>query len=472
MKKIYIFLTLVSLIVPGTGLANAQGRRNSKSVKEIQARYDSLQRAFNELADDYAILRGSYDSLTVYDSDDSLQVELSDGEIVSDPLMRASLDSTYNVDSLLSIWYVQRNVNNMDREIMAMDSVQLTSNIPDSVYINRLAKMNSFIPLTYNSTVRNYIILYTERMPTKISEILGLSYYYMPIIEEIIDKYNMPKELRAVSVIESAMNPKAVSRAGAKGLWQFMYSTAKIYKLDITSFVDERYDPVKSTDAAMRYLRDSYAVFGDWMLAIASYNCGAGNVSKAIRRSGGSHDFWTIYQYLPRETRGYVPAFIGALYTLTYYREHGITPAVVDTPVHTDTFHVNKMVHFEQIAYYTGASVEQLRNVNPEYTQDIIPGSVEKPCILTLPYTYSMAYVDNEPDIPKYRDSVYLNPVKIKNIKQSGTTGNRIVHKVKRGETLGGLAGRYHTSVSQIKKWNNLKGSTIRIGQRLYIYNK
>lgn len=470
MKKKYILFTLFAFLVLGTGVADAQGKRNTKSVKEIQARYDSLQQAFNELADDYAILRESYDSLTVFDADDSLQVELSDGEIVSDPLIRASLDTSYNTDSLLSIWYSQRDVNNMDREIMAMDSIQFTSNIPDSVYISRLSKMNSFIPLSYNSTVRNYIILYTEKMPGKISEILGLSYYYMPIIEEIIDKYDMPKELRAVPVIESAMNAKAVSRAGAKGLWQFMYSTAKMYKLDINSFVDERCDPIKSTDAAMRYLRDSYAVFGDWMLAIASYNCGAGNVSKAIRRSGGSHDFWTIYPYLPRETRGYVPAFIGALYTLTYYREHGITPAIVDTPVHTDTFHVNKMVHFEQIAYYTGAPVEQIRNVNPQYTHDIIPGSFEKPCILTLPYTYSMAYVDKEPIIPLYRDSVYLNPVKVKNIKESGTTSNRIVHKVKRGETLGGLATRYHTTITNIKKWNHLKGSTIRIGQRLYIY--
>ncbi|MCI2082903.1 MAG: transglycosylase SLT domain-containing protein [Bacteroidales bacterium] len=468
MNKVIFLSASLLLICCSYPAADAQIFKHSSKntqIEEIKAKYDSLQQAFNELADDYAVLK---DSLSNLDNEDTLQVELSDGEIVNDPLLNAA-DSIVNVDSLLSIWYVQRNVNNIDREIMAMDSIQFISNVPDSVYISRLDRMNSFIPLPYNKIVRNFIILYTEKMPEKIPEILGLSNYYMPIIEGILDKYDMPKELEAVAIIESALNPKAVSRAGAKGLWQFMYSTAKMYGLNISSFIDERYDPVKSTDAAVRYLRDSYAVFGDWMLAIASYNCGAGNVSKAIRRSGGSHDFWTIYPYLPHETRGYVPAFIGALYALNYYPEHGITPAVVNLPVHTDTFHVSKMVHFDQISYYTGASAEQIRNLNPEYTHDIIPGSAGNPCILILPYTYSMAYVDNEAEIPKYRDSVYFNPVKMKSIRESGT-GSRIVHKVRRGETLGLLARRYHTTVSKIKKWNHLRGTTIRIGQRLYIY--
>ena len=235
-------------------------------------------------------------------------------------------------DSLLNLWYLHKKTFDHSEEEYNMDSVVFTSNVPDEVYIDRIKKMNSFITLPYNDIVRNYIILYSEKMPTKMSSILGLSKYYMPIFDEVFDRYNMPEELKAMAVIESALNPLAVSRAGAKGMWQFMYSTAKIYGLTINSFVDERLDPVKSAEAAARYLKDSYEIFGDWNLAIASYNCGAGNVNKAIRRSGGKRAFWDIWPYLPRETRGYVPAFVGALYTRTYYKEHGIRPDTVQMP--------------------------------------------------------------------------------------------------------------------------------------------
>ena len=221
-------------------------------------------------------------------------------------------------DSLLNMWYVQKKVSTDEVEEYNMDSVRFQSNVPDNVYLERLRKMNSFFTLPYNEIVKNYIILYSEKMPSKMSNILGLSEYYMPIFEEVLNKYDMPEELKAMAVIESALNPLAVSRAGAKGMWQFMYATAKSYGLHIDSFVDERLDPVKSAEAAAKYLQDAYHIFGDWNLAIASYNCGAGNVKKAIRRSGGSRAFWDIYPFLPRETRGYVPAFVGALYTMTY----------------------------------------------------------------------------------------------------------------------------------------------------------
>lgn len=223
-------------------------------------------------------------------------------------------------DSLLNIWYTHKMAAE-DEVDYDMDSVKFESNVPDSVYIERLKKMNSFISLPYNDIVKNYIILYSEKMPTKMSNILGLCQYYMPIFDEIFNRYDLPEELKAMAVIESAMNPLAVSRAGAKGMWQFMYSTAKMYGLHIDSFVDERMDPVKSAEAAAQYLQDSYEIFGDWNLAIASYNCGAGNVNKAIRRSGGKRAFWDIWPYLPRETRGYVPAFVGALYAMNFYKE-------------------------------------------------------------------------------------------------------------------------------------------------------
>ena len=176
------------------------------------------------------------------------------------------------------------------------------------------------------------------------AHMLGLCQYYMPIFDETFNKHDLPEELKAMAIIESAMNPLAVSRAGAKGMWQFMYATAKMYGLHIDSFVDERMDPFKAADAAARYLQDAYEIFGDWNLAIASYNCGAGNVNKAIRRSGGKRAFWDIWPYLPRETRGYVPAFVGALYAMTYYKEHGIKPEAIEMPIHVDTFKINKQL--------------------------------------------------------------------------------------------------------------------------------
>ena len=373
------------------------------------------------------------------------------------------------IDSLLSLWYQRRNLNLMDIEPSDIDTIVMTSDIPDSVYIERLQKLNSFISVPYNSIIRNHIIYYTQRMPDKMERILGLSAYYIPIFEEIFDKYDLPLELTAMAVIESALNAKAVSRARAKGMWQFMYSTARRYGLTINSYVDERFDPIASADAAARYLRDSYLIFGDWNLAIASYNCGAGNVNKAIRRSGGSKDFWEIYPYLPRETRGYVPSFFAALYAMKYYKEHNLTPDYIPMPPHTDTLKINKMLHFEQIAHYTGASIEELRTHNPQYLHDIIPGT-EKEYILQLPYQYTNSFIDHEAEIYAYNDSVYFNPAALKKIQQGvSADAARIVHRVKSGETLSHIALRYGVSVRNIQRWNGI-GTRIRIGQRLVIY--
>ena len=371
-------------------------------------------------------------------------------------------------DSLLNIWYVHKNTTNDGIEEYDMDSIRFESNVPDEVYMERIRKMNSFITLPYNDIVKNYIILYSEKMPTKMGNILGLCRYYMPIFEETLNRYNMPEELKAMAVIESALNPTAVSRAGAKGMWQFMYSTAKTYGLHIDSFVDERFDPVKSADAAARYLQDAYEIFGDWNLAIASYNCGAGNVNKAIRRSGGSRAFWDIYPYLPRETRGYVPAFVGALYAMTYYKEHGIKPEAIELPAHIDTFKISKMLHLKQVSHFTGASLEELKNLNPQYSHDIIPGN-DKEYILRLPYTYSNAFIDNEDSLYIYNAAEFFNPVTLKKIKDGGD-GERIVYRVKSGDYLGRIASRHRCTVAQIKRWNNLTSNNIRVGQRLVIY--
>ena len=370
-------------------------------------------------------------------------------------------------DSLLNIWYTHKIASDDETEVYDMDSVRFESNVPDEVYIERLKNMNSFISLPYNDIVKNYIILYSEKMPTKMSHILGLCKYYMPIFEETFNKYDIPEELKAMAVIESALNPLAVSRANAKGMWQFMYSTAKMYGLQIDSFVDERFDPVKSADAAARYLKDAYAIFGDWNLAIASYNCGAGNVNKAIRRSGGKRGFWDIWPYLPRETRGYGPAFVGALYTLTYYKEHGIRPEAVEMPLHIDTLKITRQLHLRQVSDLTAAPIEELKNLNPQYLHEIIPGGKEY--ILRIPYAYTNAFIENEDSVYRHKVDEYFNPAAIKKIKDGGD-GERITYKVKSGDTLGKIAGKYRCTVAQIKRWNNLKSTNIRIGQRLVIY--
>ena len=371
-------------------------------------------------------------------------------------------------DSLLNLWYVHSKVNSEDITEYDMDSVRFQSNVPDEVYIERIRQMNSFITLPYNDIVKNYIILYSEKMPTKMANILGLCKYYMPIFDEILNKYGMPEELKAMAVIESAMNPRAVSRAGAKVMWQFMYATAKMYGLHIDSFVDERLDPVKSAEAAAQYLKDSYEIFGDWNLAIASYNCGAGNVNKAIRRSGGKRAFWDIYPYLPRETRGYVPAFVGALYTMTYYKEHGIKPEAIEMPAHVDTFKITKMLHLRQVSDLTGAPLEELKDLNPQYSHEIVPGN-SREYILRLPYNYTNAFIDNEDSLYRHKAEEYFNPVTLKKI-QDGADGERIVYRVKSGDYLGRIASRHRCTVAQIKRWNNLKSNDIRVGQRLVIY--
>ena len=372
-------------------------------------------------------------------------------------------------DSLLLAWYENTKQLQYDNSLEELDSVKFTSQVPDSVYIERIKDMNAFFQLPYNEIVRNYIILYSEKMKGgRIEKILGMCNYYMPIFEETMDRYDIPEELKVMSIIESSLNPVAVSRAGARGLWQFMYSTAKIYGLEINSFVDERLDPFKAADAAARYLRDSYMIFGDWNLAIASYNCGPGNVNKAIRRSGGHKDFWEIWPYLPRETRSYVPAFVGALYTLNYYKEHGIRPDTIEMPTQVDTFKVNKMLHFKQINEVLGVPVDVIKTLNPQYKHEIIPGN-EKEYILRLPAAYTNGFIEHQDTLFRHRADSLFNPLTIKKIKEGGD-GELIIYKVKNGDYLGRIASRYGCSVNQIKKWNGLKSNNIRVGQKLRIY--
>jgi membrane-bound lytic murein transglycosylase D len=375
------------------------------------------------------------------------------------------------IDSLLSAFYLQ-NVDTID--YFNEDEYMPEAELHDSVYINRLSKIASAVHLTYNDIVRRFIIVYTQKYRDMTEKILSLSDYYFPVFEEILHSYDLPLELKIMSVIESALNPTAVSRMKATGIWQFMFRTAKYYGLNITSFVDERCDPVASCHAAAKYMSTMYKIFGDWTLVIASYNCGEGNVRKAIRRAGGKTDFWSIYPYLPRETRSYIPMFIGATYAITYYKEHGLKKAPPIMPVAVDTFMINKMLHFEQISKVIGISVETIRQLNPQYRRDIIPGK-EKSYALILPHAYTNMFIDNENQIYAYNDSVYFNPkVLAAPANYSAPSGGQqIVHIVKKGETVGGIAQKYRVRAADLKYWNNIGANNlIRAGQKLVIYRK
>ncbi len=384
------------------------------------------------------------------------------------------IDAENNIDSLLSIWYIQRALQ--DTTFLTPGDAVFEADLPDEIYINRLKALPCLISLPYNHVVRNQIIYYTQRISEKAEMILGLAEYYFPMIEEILDSYDMPLELRNMAVIESALNPRAVSRARAKGMWQFMYGTARIYNLTMNSFVEERYDPVASTHAAARHMKDLYNIFGDWSLAIAAYNCGTGNVNKAIKRSGGKRDYWDIYPYLPKETRGYVPAFVAANYLMTYYKEHGLAPKRLDRPSHVDTFMVDKPLHFEQISEVVGIPVDELRNYNPQYVYDIIPGN-ERTYILRVPFEYTAAFAEKEKEVYTYKDSVYFNPNIIKQIASRGrgaalAPGERSIHRVRSGETLSTIAQRYRVKINDLKYWNGLRGNMIRVGQKLAVYGR
>ena len=325
------------------------------------------------------------------------------------------------------------------------------------------------MPLSYNEVVKGYIARYTARPDGLISRILGLSKYYFPLIEEELLKADLPVELRALPIIESALQPGATSRAGAAGLWQFMPSTGRSYGLEVNSVVDERRDPVRSTQAACRYLKDLYAIYHDWTLAIAAYNCGPGNVNKAIARSGGK-TFWEIYDYLPRETRGYVPAFIGASYAYAYHRHHDIEPTEAPIPLSVDTVHVDRLTHFGQIASTIEVPVETLRLLNPQYKLDVIPATT-KSYALVLPQRNIADYIAREAEI-RSKDSLYLkeflDPATIDRKRTEAPGGT--YYRIKSGDTLGLIARRYRVTTAQLMRWNNIKDPRkLRIGQRIRV---
>ncbi len=398
---------------------------------------------------------------------------------MADKLVNENLNMLVSdkLDSLVNTWYI-KNAFAYDKSEFDSLPEEIKTYLPDSVYISRLQSIDSFLPLPYSETVRNFIGLYTIRKRELTSYILGLSKYYFPIFEEALERYNLPHELKYLPIIESALNPIARSRAGAVGLWQFMVGTAKLYGLEVNSYIDERSDPIKASDAAARYLRDLYAIYGDWHVVIAAYNCGPGNINKAVRRCGGKQSYWDIYYSLPRETRGYIPVFIAASYMVNFGKEHLLKASEPVFKTVTDTIEVHNYLNFEQLSAIMNISVEELRQLNPQYRRNIIPARPDKPYLLKLPTEAISAFIDNETQIFAYnRDKYFPNnqlvPLKghFRGSKGSAAQGMReITHVVKSGENLGSIAREYRVTVADVREWNDIRKKTLRIGQRITVY--
>lgn len=380
-----------------------------------------------------------------------------------------------DTEKLLQNWYVQ-NYTVLDEEVESKSS----NEVSEEEYIKRLSQIPATIEMPYNQEVRKYIDMYVNRRRTMVEAMLGMSLYYMPIFEQALEQEGMPLELKYLPIVESALDPVAKSRVGAAGLWQFMIKTGKGLGLEINSLVDERLDPYKSSVKAAKYLKQLYNIYKDWSLAIAAYNCGPGKVNQALRRAGGSgKDYWQIYAFLPKETRGYVPAFIAANYVMTYFKKHNISPALAKKPILVDTVQVTRRIHFNQISSVLDIPVEALRVLNPQYRKDVIPGNV-RPYTLALPSQQIYSFLMSEDSIvsknaSKYQPRLVVEPQMTQVASDEGgeyeweTKTVTKIHKVRRGETLGGIAAKYNTTVSAIKKANGMRNNNIGVGKRLKI---
>jgi len=399
----------------------------------------------------------------------SLKNSITDEDIV----FPESFDT--DVYKLMSNWYLQ-NYAVLDADV----ENKSPGEVGEETYIKRLAAIPSVIEMPYNQVVRKHIERYVYRSRTLVEEMLGMSLYYMPIFEQALEKEGLPLELKYLPIVESALDPNAVSRVGAAGLWQFMIGTGKGLGLEVNSLVDERRDPYRSSEMAAKYLKNLYQIYNDWSLAIAAYNCGPGNVNKALHRNGDKGDFWDIYEYLPRETRGYVPAFIAANYAMTYYKQHNISPSLASKPLITDTVSVNRRIHFSQIANVLNIPLEEIRTLNPQFRADVIPGD-NHPYMLVLPSQQVYSFILSQDSIDNYRDDLYAHREVVEPGGQVSTaeeylTGRTasgdirtITHKVGRGETLSTIAAKYDMTTSELMALNNMSSERVRRGDNLVV---
>ena len=395
------------------------------------------------------------------------KLDTSRSEIIEDsPIVEA-------LDSLVHIAYFKDHYFSTDTQELNIYNYEADyiPSFDDSIYTQRIAALNAETPmeLVFNKQVRNFIHLYAEKKRELTSRVMGLSEIYFPLFEEHLDRFDLPLELKYLAVVESALNPTAGSRAGAKGLWQFMYYTGKVYGLKVTSYVDERYDPLKATIAACEHLQDLYDIYGNWSLAMAAYNSGAGNVNKAIRRAGGVKSYWAIWPFLPRETRGYVPAFIAVTYVMNYAAEHNLyplDPGILYSGI--DTVRVKEVLSFDQLNEMLGVPMGDLKFLNPSFKKGIIPVTESKSYALSLPKTYIGDFINNEKDLYNYKTRKGVEKEKL--LAEIKKAQERTIHVVRSGENLGLIAKKYRCYVSQLRAWNNLRGSTIYPGQRLVVY--
>ncbi len=389
----------------------------------------------------------------------------TDRSIKASPLQISSqLDR--EVEAHLKAWYEDYAKHDNRVEVKKKGSMSIHQ--PDSVYARMLSEMPSVLTFSYNTKIKEAIELYLGKRSRLISSMLRLAEVYFPEIEVILDKHNMPYELKYLAIVESALKPSAGSRAGAKGLWQFMAPTAKIQGLEVNSLVDERYEVEASTEAACRYLTTLYNMYDDWFLAIASYNCGPGNVNKAIRRAGGdSRNFWDIYPYLPRETQNYIPLFVGVYFAMYYHQEFGIEPRPMEMIKTIDYFDLDKKVSLAQIATLSETPLDEVKTLNPQFKRGIVPAHIRSYQV-RLPFASVMRLEGN---YDKLEELTLIEYNKIKSrYKYSKDSKGRRTYRVRRGDTLSKIAHRHHTSVSKLKRWNKLRSSNLQVGQRLVIY--
>ena len=375
-----------------------------------------------------------------------------------------------------SLWMAELSNEDIFEELHAkLDSLPYNETVifdlPTDTLKARLAKLNAKTPfnIEYNPSLENVIKSYLKRNKESYERLMAISEYYFPMFEQMLDKYDIPLEMKYLAIVESALNPRAKSRVGATGLWQFMFSTGKMYDLDVSSYVDERMDPIMATEAACKYLSKLYDIFEDWDLALAAYNSGPGNVNKAVRRSGGYKNYWNLRPFLPRETAGYVPAFLASMYIFEYAEEHGFQPKRPEIPYFkTDTIHIKDMITFDQISEVTQLDSGMLEFLNPSYKVGIIPKIEDEAYYLRLPTEQAGIFVTHENAVYAYAKTELEKREKpLPNLVEAN---DKVRYRVRSGDVLGKIAERYGVSVSSIKRWNRLRSNNIRIGQRLTIY--
>ena len=377
-----------------------------------------------------------------------------------------SLD--HDVDSLMQTWHVRYF---SQRDTFCHDDDE-NPTLPDEVYQDRLMALPVVVPMTYNDVVQKCIDMYVGKRRSLMRYLLGMADHYFPIIEPILAREGIPLELKYLAVVESALNPMALSRSGASGLWQFILPTAKGYGLTVNSLIDERRDPVKSTEAACRYFKDMYAIYSDWHLVLASYNCGPGNVNKAIKRANGRTNFWDIYRFLPRETRLYVPLYIAATYAMTYHCDHNLCAVSTNIPLATDTLHIDQMLHFDQVVDMLRVDKELVRTLNPQYLRDIVPGNTGT-AILRLPAAECYALAAGTDTLFQHRAEELLGTCIALNAPANTArkrSTQRITHTTKSGENLYTIANQYGVTARDIRRWNGLRTNRVYKGRRVVVY--